>query len=281
MIDSKRIQGSSIIIVQSIGIAFTGMFAKMTEMKGMPAFQILALQALVAIIILIPWLFRLKKPKIGKSDLVVLVIRATAGILCTGALFYSFQGVSLTTALLLFNTGPLFVPFVLWMTGSKSLSLEIIIYISLGFLGIFLILDPHFQDINHYYIAALFSGIFSSIVAVSTRKISQRNLLDFSVLTLLPCHVLVFSLLAIPFWTPISLELLPLIIGAGIFWALVQICFVGFKFACASLLAPLLFFSVVVSSFLDWYVWHQAIRIETVLGIVFVVFASVLVITHD
>lgn len=278
----QRLKGASIVAVQAVAIAMTGILSKFVQQKGVPAFQLLAMQALIATVILLPWFYRFRKvPSLDRGELVVLILRAIFSLGCVGAFFYSLEGVPLTTALLLFNSGPLFVPFVAWAWGGRPVSLEMMIYITLGFLGIFLILDPELHEINHYYVIALCSGVLSSFVAVSTRKILLKNRLELSVFIVLVGNVLFFSLFAIPSITSFSFSLIPFIIGAGITWAIVQICFLGFKFTRVPILAPLLFFSVVVSGVFDWLVFGQVVDGETITGIIFVILASVLVLTHD
>lgn len=282
MVSHARLKGSTIIIIQAIFVAFTGLFAKLAQMKGLPPFQVLFVLVLVATICLIPWFLKIEKPgKLERRDLLALVLRAFFGLFCVATYFYSLKGLPLTTALLLFNSGPLFVPFVLWIIGKRGISLEILIFILLGFLGIFLILDPQYHHIDKYYVLALLSGMLSSCVSVSTGIISRLKLLRVSIFSILLSQICIFGLVAIPNWVSFTWENISFAVLGGLAWAGTQLGFQGFKYACASVLAPLLFISVVVSGAIDWFVWHQVVDIETIVGICFVIFASVLVLTHD
>ncbi len=282
MIDSQRLKGSAIISLQAVCIACTGLLAKLTQLKGIPALQVLSLQAFIAALFLLPCFFKLKKPKVFKRrEVIILCLRGFFSLACVGSYFYSLQRVPLTTALLLFNSGPLFVPFVLWTIRSKVVSLKVLLYIVLGFFGIVLILNPQYQHIDRYYILALISGVFSSFVSVTTGIVSRKNLLPISIAMVLPTQAIVFGLLSISSWVAVPLDALPFLIGAGAFWAIIQLCFTAFKFACASVLAPLIFISVVVSGVFDWYIWHQVLEIEIIIGICLVILASVLVLTSD
>ena len=71
----------------------------------------------------------------------------------------------------------------------------------------------------------------------------------------------------------------PYLLLLGGSWAIVQYTFTGYAHAHAASLAPLLFFSVVFSGVMEFFVFGQKIEFVDMMGAVFVILGSILVIT--
>ncbi len=271
-------RGVIFVVGQAIGLAVSGALARYLQVEGISASQVLALQVLFALLFLSPWFWTCKVWKASSGWSLPFWVRAVASFIAVAGFFIAVKKVSVTTAILLFNTGPLFVPFILWLWNKKPVSRKKLLFTLIGFTGIFLILDPKFVTLTSYHFIALLAGLGAGVVMVSTRKVVKLKQLELSVLSVLVLLLVVFLPLALSQWQSLSLPLWKAVLVIGGIWAFVQYAFIGFAYGKVANLAPLLFLSVVFSAAIDWFWFHQVISWSTLWGALLVVVGSFLIV---
>ncbi len=181
--------------------------------------------------------------------------------------------IPLANAVLLCNSAPLWIPFVIWVWFKKKVPPYLWGSVIVGFIGLIFILKPTAGIFNGASLYALFSGVFMGISLVGIRRLthtepSSRILFFyflFGTIVSLPCAIKDFPL---AFTRPVLFFLLA---AAGLFY-LVQI-FInkGFKKGKASTLSPLAYTVVLFSAILDRIFWHKVPDLWSLIGMVLII----------
>lgn len=206
--------------------------------------------------------------------------RDIAGILTFGLFFLSLSTISLTNAIVLRSTTPFWVPLMLLAWRGDRISKGLWIAITVGFIGVIFIVRPTatgYFNIGTLY--ALASGFVMAISALTIRRLSasepaQRTLFYYCLLG---------SLTSLPFafahWTAINTITWVLLISIGILMYIIQYTLIAaFRYAKASVLAPMSYIAIVFSGILDWLIWNKIPGIYSAIGIILVVLSGMITI---
>lgn len=200
-------------------------------------------------------------------------VRDASGFVAYFLFILSVSHISLANAVLLSNSSPLWIPFVVWIWFKKKVPLYLWGAMIVGFIGIIFVLKPTAQIADSWAIFALISGMFIAIAMVCIRRLTQtepnpRIIFYYSLLgtvVSLPGAISDFSLI---FATPTFYYLL----GSGITFYLCQFFVThAFRKAKASTLSPLAYTVVLFSAILDWIFWHHMPDLWSFIGMVLVI----------
>ncbi|APD50736.1 DMT family transporter [Francisella hispaniensis] len=213
-------------------------------------------------------------------------IRVIFSMLAQVLLFISLSKGSLLITMLLFNTSPLFIPVIRFVFFKKDISYFNFICIIVSFFGIYLILGTGSDGANIYTLSALCAGILNAASQVVLHNASQKedvfiiNLWIYTFIALVMIALLPFDKFAIAnlnnlFTQPIIIWMCIAII---IFSISAQIFRVkAFKYTNdPALVAPAMYFSVIVAAVLDIVFYNTSLKSLEVCGILMICVASVL-----
>jgi drug/metabolite transporter (DMT)-like permease len=283
LLEGKRskVKGVSFLLLQALTVAWASILSKVLQQEGLPTSQVYFFQVGLALVFILPWLIRKKFyiRRIAASKF--LRIRVVSSTLAVTALFVSLRNISATTALLLFNTGPLFVPFILMVWHKKPIAASKICYTFLGFIGIFLVLDPQGGTFTPYYFLALFAGLSAGFVKVSSSLVIKHHVLERSIFFILLLGVLGSLPFAASDFQPMNLHMVLLALLLGLAWAITQYAFSGYVHGKVSTLSPLLFFSAFFSGVIEYFVFGYAIDTKDIVGFCFILLGSILVVLDE
>lgn len=181
--------------------------------------------------------------------------------------------IPLANAVLLSNSAPLWIPFVIWIWFKKKVPPYLWYSVIVGFVGLIFILKPTAEIADIASIYALFSGIFIGVAMVAIRRLTQtepsaRILFYYFLLGTVVSLPGAIKNLPLAFTTPTIYFLL----AAAIFFYLVQIFInIGFKKGKASTLSPLAYTAVLFSAILDRIFWHKVPDIWSLIGMVLII----------
>ena len=96
--------------------------------------------------------------------------RATTGALAIIALFYGLRELPLADVISLTFGGPIFVTIASIFFLSEKVGIKRWSAVFLGFIGMLLIIQPVFVDLNYFYISPIIFCIFFACVAISVRS---------------------------------------------------------------------------------------------------------------
>lgn len=268
--------GLLFMFLAGLALAEVGAVGKVVQQRVSPL-VVVFVQNLVSLLCVIPIvLIRRGWRGFATQHIGLHLIRDFAGSIGFLLFFISLSYISLTDGILLNNTGPLFVPFIVWVWLHHRFPTRMYWGVILGFIGVVFILQPKHDGFQWAMLLALLSGITMAITFVAIRLLNRTE----GPFVILFYYFLVGSLLTLPLaiwkWQAIApLDwLLMILVGAGIL--LLQVSMVlAFQWGAASVLAPLIYLSLIWSTLIDWLVWNQVPNWLSTIGIVLVVIGGV------
>ncbi len=261
------------------GVSFTlmSLFGKFIGQRASTDTVLFARFA-ISLIILIPWVIKHPHTTLKVAHPKKLIWRSCFSLLSFACFFYALRYISLSNALVLNNTFPLFVPFAALIHSHSKTSRKVWMGIIVGFLGVLLVLQPDIHLLNPYSLIALASGIFGAIAIVMIRHLTKT----VSTLQILFYYFLfntVATAIVLPFqWQSLPSEIIILLWGVGIFGALYQL----FSTLCYAkspvrLISPIMSTCIVSGGLLaDFFIGNQLPNFLGFIGIVFIVIGGTL-----
>mgnify|MGYP003303072184 CR=1 FL=1 len=208
--------------------------------------------------------------------------RAISGAAAIIALFIGLRELPLADVVSLTFGGPIFVTVASIFFLSEKVGIKRWSAVFLGFIGMLLIVQPAFIDLNYFYITPIIFCIFFACVALSIRSLSTtepnyRIALYFSILSM------IVGLATLPFgWIiPNKFELF-LLIFTGIIGSVANILLtVSLRIAEASLVTPTKYLNLVFAILLGYFIWGEVPKILTLLGAGLIIISSVIIFMRE
>src|ERR1700722_8013031 len=227
---------------------------------------------LIGLVLLLPFLFIPKQKPLATQFFPNHFVRAIASVLTLYCLFYSIHHILLADAILLNNTMPLFVPFVMYVWKGEKIPRGIILPLIISFAGVILILHPGKNIINIASLVALLSGLLMAIATVGVRLLGKNEPSYRIMFYTLGIGTLVSSFPLFWRWHTPSVEELLILLGIGFFGILYQFCITkGYQLAHPTKVSPLIYIAVIISGLFDWLLWNQIPTLISYAGLVLVV----------
>lgn len=269
------------VFLASVAYACMGVLVKFGTSKVTNE-QMVFMRNFVCLVLLMPWIFLPKTKSLRTPVIGIHLIRGIAGLLNMYLFFYSIRYILLADAVLLNNTMPLFVPFVLWIWTGKKISWKLLPGLLLGFIGIIMVLQPGITIFQPAALMALGSGVFMSISMSGIRELGNTE----------PTYRILFYYFAIASffsffplfwaWENPSLYVWLILIGIGITAAIYQLLLTqGYQSANASKVSPIIYTAVILSAFFDWLIWDAKPHLLTYFGIILVCIGAILTLRSE
>ena len=239
--------------------------------------QIVLAQYLIGLMVTLIWQSRSFSVSLKTSRFTEHMIRGVAGWLCFYAYYQALAYIPLVDAALLRNTGPLFVPLVVYLWLKKKVSRRAWLPMLLGFAGVLMILKPDLDGVSQWHLIGLLSGILLAVSMVGTRALSSTEpasrILFFYFLISFACSLPV----ALLNWQPIPASAYPYLLYIGLaihitMWLYTK----AYTFARASVVSPINYSGVVFSGLLGWFIWEHVPDYVSLAGMLLVVGAGLL-----
>ncbi len=185
--------------------------------------------------------------------------------------------IPLANAVLLSNSAPLWIPFVIWIWFKKKVPSYLWGALIVGFIGLIFILKPTKELVDVASIYALFSGIFIAVAMVAIRRLTHTEPSS----RILFYYFLLGAVVSLPgairdFSAAFSMPVIFFLLAAAIFFYLVQICItIGFRKGKASTLSPLAYTVVLFSAILDRIFWHKVPDLWSLIGMVLIIIGGI------
>jgi len=205
------------------------------------------------------------------------LVRSLSGFLCIYCFFLAVTFIPLANTMLLQNTAPLWVPFIIWIWLKQKVPNHFWWPILIGFIGIILILKPGRAVFDLMTAIALSSGILLGISWIAIRKLAEkepvsRALFYFFLLSAILAFPLSISDLPAAFsWKPLLL-----LLGTGVFFYVGNVFLtLAFKYASVSTLSPFCYLAVPFSAIFDWIFWAHVPDLISIIGMVLVIIGGI------
>jgi len=209
--------------------------------------------------------------------------RAITGALAIIALFYGLRELPLADVVSLTFGGPIFVTIASIFFLSEKVGVKRWSAVFLGFIGMLLIIQPAFAELNYYYIAPIIFCIFFACVAISVRSLSktEANYTIAFYFTFL-CSVVGLSSMFFGDWMmPTKIDIVIFII-LGLCGSIANLLLTqSYRLAEASLVTPIKYLSLVFAIFFGFIIWSEVPKILTLLGSALVILSSLIIFVRE
>lgn len=251
------LKGVLLFLVAMLCFVLMGLTARFTLPK-VSIFMILFVQSVIGCLFSIPWVVKHGWRSLKTKRLPLISARTVGGVVGFACYFLAAQKITLTNAFLLFNTGPLILPFVIRIWLKKKIEHRLWPGIIIGFIGVICILQPDKKLLaNAGALFGLGSGLCFAFNMLSMRLLSYTEkphaflFYYFLISAIFACPGAIYQP-AIP-----DLSAWVLLILLGVLASLsMHIFLLAFHHAKASQLSPFAYASVVFSAILDITIFH-------------------------
>lgn len=242
---------------------------------------------LIPLLFLLPILYRQGRANLKTRYLTLYLCR---GFFSAGAVFcffYAAQHIQLGVAAVLFNTTPVFIPLLAHIFLAEKTSLTVYCGIAISLLGVVIIVHPGINAfISPVAFIGLLSGFLMAVSQVMLRFVAKHkepvNRILFYLY--LMCTVTACVIIAAEMLLQHNTAIITNINKADAGFIVLMLLILGFlslvaqrtltrafQYLPAAKLAPLLYLSVPISSFIGWVIWQQRFTEVMAFGSVLVV----------
>ena len=281
MTNSQNIaRGAFFIVASEFIFALSAAIIKFTS-DSLPSESIVFFRNLFGLAILLPLILKTSidtKTNVLKTDRLHLhLLRGGVGMGAMYSFFYSLGHISLSDSVLIKSTIPLIIPFMSAIWLKEKITRQIILAGAIGFMGVFLILEPN-SDTNWASLVALFSSFMAAGAFVTVRKLSATEPPLRIVTYFAIAGVTISSIPMIWNWqTPTPIQYL-MLIGVGLTTTAGQLLLTrGYQNAPASIVGIFTYTSVPFGTFLSWLVWNELLDINSFFGAILIILAGIIV----
>ena len=275
------------ILLSALFNAFLSALAKFSYSK-LTMMQMVFARNFIALLLFSMWLAISKKETSFFSFLRpglfhMQVVRALAGFTSICLFIYSLKTLDLSDSAVLYNTMPIFLPFVAYLWKGIKIHHKSWWGIIPAFIGILFVVQPGGNFFNQGTLYVLLSGLAGAISTLSLRLShytdpSRRTLFYYFLITS-ACAAVFLLFQHSSMYQVFSKESLLLLTGIGVLGLLFQIFFtLATKYAPARLVSPFYFSTVIFSALLDWLLWNVNLDMYKLIGFVLVFIGVCLVV---
>lgn len=169
------------MLSSTFSLSLTGLFSKYLSQHLDATFLSLLRFAVPAMFIFI-FLFRHKIILPSRKEMLALWVRAVCIAICQVCFIYALMHLSLVESVVLFSTGPLFIPLLEKLMFSVNLSRMNLVGLVVTFIGVTLLAgDVSGIEIRAELLVGLAAGLFNAGSQLSLYRISQSRLNAFEI----------------------------------------------------------------------------------------------------
>ena len=209
--------------------------------------------------------------------------RAISGALAIIALFIGLRELPLADVVSLTFGGPIFVTVASIFFLSEKVGIKRWSAVFLGFIGMLLIVQPAFIDLNFYYLSPVIFCIFFACVAISVRSLSktEANYTIAFYFTLLCCFIGLGSIFFVEWKFPSLIDMFIFII-MGLCGSVANLLLTqSYRLAEASLVTPIKYLSLVFAVIFGFLIWSEIPKILTLIGALLVIASSLIIFIRE
>ena len=210
------------------------------------------------------------------------LLRCLSGLTALIAIFIALRKLPLATVVSISFAAPIFTTIFSIFLLNEKVGFYRWLAVSIGFIGIIIITEPGFDDLNIYYLFPIIFCLGLSYVAITIRQLSTTEpvwliALNFSIVITLA------SLFTIPFgWVMPNVKDLALLCMIGFFGGFANLWLSqSFKLSEVSLVSPLKYLALIFGIFFGYLIWDEIPTIRTLLGALLVIASSLIILRRE
>jgi len=209
-------------------------------------------------------------------------LRCIFGLIALIAIFIALRKLPLATVVSISFAAPIFTTIFSIILLNEKVGFYRWLAVLIGFIGIIVITEPGFDNLNVYYLYPIIFCLGLSYVAITIRQLSTTEpvwliSLNFSIVITLA------SLFTIPFgWVMPNTQDLVLLCMIGFLGGFANLWLSqSFKFSEVSLVSPLKYLALVFGIFFGYLIWDEIPTIKTLLGALLVIASSLIILRRE
>ena len=208
--------------------------------------------------------------------------RAISGTVAFICIFFGLRNLPLADVVSLTFGGPIFVTIASILFLSEKVGIKRWTAVFIGFIGMLLIIQPAFINLNYYYISPLLFCIFFSGVAISVRALSKtepnyRIAFYFTVI----CSVVGICTLPYGWVMPTKFDLFLFVI-MGLCGSIANLLLTqSYRLAEASLVTPIKYLSLVFAIIFGLIIWGEVPKPLMLAGSGLVIISSLIIFIRE
>ena len=210
------------------------------------------------------------------------LLRCLIGLIAMIAIFIALRNLPLATVVSISFAAPIFTTIFSIFFLSEKVGVYRWLAVIIGFIGILIITEPGFEDLNIYYIFPIIFCIGLSYVAVAIRQLSSTEpvwliSLNFSI------AITTAGLFTLPFgWKIPSLFDFFVLSLVGLFGGVANLWLSqSYKFSEVSLVTPLKYLGLVFAIFFGYLIWGEVPSLKSLFGGLLVILSSVIIFRRE
>lgn len=275
--------GVWLILLATLGIVLMNTCAKMSSAVHSPV-EMVFYRGVVALAFIVPYMLSTRSKAVFKTRRIKAhLYRALVGNVGVGFVFWAYTLLPMADATALLFAAPLFVAALSPLLLKERVGRFRWFAVGIGFVGILLIVRPSGGILsNPAALVGLAAALSNALVDMALRNLGRTDEALTTVFYFLLIGVLASAPYTLFFGTLPSGEMLPWIIGIGIFAAIQQVAkTTAYRFAEASLLAPYTYSAILWAAWIGWLLWREVPDVSVVAGTVVVIACNLVIFTKE
>ena len=267
--------GAIFVVVAEFCMASMGALVKVLG-QTMPGEMAVFSRNLAGLLVLLPILVSHRDLSLKTEYFHLHLVRGLSGVLAMYCFFYAIINIPLADSMLLKMTAPLFMPLVAIFWLKESVSSWTLYALGLGFIGVWIVLDPT-GEMNWVVLIGILGGFLAAIAKVSIRRLSRTepNLRVVFYFALIGTMVSLAP--AVWQWKTPDLHSIGLMVAIGVVGTAGQLALTrAYSIANAGTVAPLTYFSVIFGGIYGYLFWHEIPADRFMFGALLISIAGIL-----
>ena len=195
------------------------------------------------------------------------ILRSILSIVESGLFVLAFKYLSLADAHSIAASTPIIVVIFSIIFLKEKVTAKIWIAIFIGFLGVLIIMRPGLSIFEFKALIPLSAAFFLGLYQVVTRKVSEQDENETSLLYSGITGIIVMASLCVFFWQPVTFEFIPFFIGVGFFYSVgLYLQIIALSKSSASIIQPFHYTLIFWAIILGYIFYNDVPDLFTVIG---------------
>ena len=253
-------------------------------------------RCIVGLLVIIVYLKYKKQDIIFKTNYPILTLLRTAAFFLGFSLYYfSLSKLSLPIAVTLFFVSPFFTSIFSILIMKETVGLRRWLAIIIGFFGVYLVMDPDFNNFNIYSIFPVLCAFCYSFTIIIQKKTSDKDnvfsqIIHIYLSALIFAIIIRFTVLNYQFdqstlieyqallieWKIDSLYIFVLLVSIGLTGVVGFFClFSAYNIGSPSTIAPFEYIIIIWALIIGWFLWGDTLTAKGFIGLFLIVSAGI------
>ena len=295
MIESNNLKAILLVLIGMTVFALQDTFIKLIS-ETTNLYLIYLVRCLIGLVVIISYLKYKNQEIIFKTHYPYLTITRCILFFFGFSLYYfSLSKLSLPIAVTLFFVSPFFTSIFSILIIKETVGFQRWMAIAVGFIGVYLVMDPDFRNFNIYSLFPVLCAICYSFTIIIQKKTSDKDNV-FSQIIHIYFSAFIFAIIiktAITFlnfdqstvneykpilveWKVDNLSNFLMLIGIGFTGVIGFFClFSAYNTGKPSSIAPFEYIIIIWALIIGWFLWNETLNLKGFIGLSFIVFAGI------